>query len=710
MATHCARFLALVATLSIAACAPKPPVSSVRVVDDTLLSDELDGRNWAGYGRTYSENHYSPLSEISTQNVKNLRLAWTHDLGVKQRADSQPLEANGVVYVAVGLSIVQALDAKSGKEIWRYDPKVADVAGHKLRPSWGIRGLALWKDAVIVATQEGRLLSIGAKNGSLNWSVQTLDKDDETTITGAPRVFKDKVVIGFAGGDRDKVRGAVSCFDASTGKFLWRFYTVPGDPAAGFENDAMQVAAKTWSGEWWKYGGGGTVWNDMTFDPEFNRLYIGTGNGSPWNWKIRNPGGGDALFLASIVALNADTGEYVWHYQTHPNEAWDNDATMNMVLADLQVGGKSRKVLMQAPKNGFFYVLDRENGKLISAEKLGMVNWAERIDLVTGRPVEKPDIRYEKGPVLLWPGTYGVHNWEPMSHNPKSNLVYVPTIHQADSYDASGIDPKTWKPTKHGWNAGMGSSGTGTGKAAVRVPVEEFSSALVAWDPVKRAEVWKVQTPGTINGGVMSTAGNLVFQGQADGHFNAYDGSTGEKLWSFQAGVAVLGAPTSFSVDGHQYVSVLAGPISGSASATLPESVKYGWRYRDHPRRVLTFSLDGAATLPPPPVPMPEVPIHSDKFRPEARRVSAGAGLFNIHCLTCHGVGAIAGGAAPDLRASTIPLDASAFKGIVQGGAMLQSGMPHFDDVSDDDLLSIRHYIRAQAEAAQAVINPIAIR
>jgi quinohemoprotein ethanol dehydrogenase len=674
--------------------------TSARPVDASLLADEGEGTNWAAYGRTYSENHYSPLGEITTRNVHGLHLAWTHELGVLQRADSQPLEANGVEYVAVGLSVVQALDAKSGRELWRYDPKVAEVAGHKLRASWGIRGLALWKDAVIVATQDGRLLSIASKNGTLQWSTQTLDKADETTITGAPRVFHDKVVIGFAGGDRDKVRGAVNCFDARTGHFLWRFYTVPGNPVAGFENDAMRMAAKTWSGQWWKYGGGGAVWNAMTYDPELNRLYIGTGNGSPWNWKIRNPGGGDALFLSSIIALDADTGKYIWHYQTSPNEAWDNDATMDMVLATLTIDGKVRKVLMQAPKNGFFYVLDRETGKLISAQKLGRVTWASRVDLTTGRPIDEPNVRYEKGPVLIWPGTYGVHNWEPMSYDPNSHLVYIPTIHQADIYDASGIDPKTWKPIKHGWNPGMGSSGSGNANPALRVPTDEFSSALVAWNPARQVATWTAKTPGTINGGVMSTAGNLVFQGQADGNFNAYDTGSGKKLWSFQAGVAIMGSPISFRVEGHQYVSVLAGPISGSASATLPDSVKYGWRFRDFPRRVLTFSLEGTATLPPSPTPKPEVPIRSDALTPEPSRVRIGADLFNIHCMTCHGVGAISGGAAPDLRASGIPLDAATFKTVVHGGALLQQGMPRFHDLDDDQQLSLRHYIRAQANAA----------
>jgi quinohemoprotein ethanol dehydrogenase len=674
-----------------------------RTIDGALIGNETAGEDWPSYGRTYSEDHSSPLREISSATIGQLGLAWSHDLQVTQRADSQPLAANGVVYLAVGLSIVEALDAATGNELWRYDPQVAAVAGYKLRPSWGIRGLALWEDRVIVATQEGRLIALSGATGKPLWTVQTLDPQDETTITGAPRVFKDKVIIGFAGGDRDKVRGAVNCYDAKTGRFLWRFYTVPGDPSKGFENEAMRKAASTWSGEWWKYGGGGTVWSAMTYDPQLNRIYIGTGNGSPWNWKIRNPGGGDALFLSSIVALDADTGQYLWHYQTQPDEAWDNDATMDMALATLTIAGRPRKVVMQAPKNGFFYVIDRETGQLISAEKIGDINWADRIDLRTGRPVERPDIRYEHGPVLLWPGTYGVHNWEPMAFSPVTGLVYIPTIHQADFYDDSAVDPKNWKPIKHGWNAGMGSSGTGEGIGSV--PVQDFKSWLLAWDPVHQKMAWRVPTPGIINGGAMATAGGLVFQGHVDGTFNAYDAITGKKVWSFPAGVAVMGAPITYRAGGHQYVTVLAGPISGSASATLSDSAGFGWSYRQSPRRALTFALGGKAKLPATPLPAPEQPLSSDRLKPDPALAKTGAALFGTHCMTCHGAAAVAGGAAPDLRASSIPLDPGAFQAVVQGGGLRSHGMPQFNDLSDEELLALRHYIRAQAAGTAAAVK-----
>ena len=667
-------------------------------VGQALLADEQDGTNWPAYGRTFSENHFSPLEQIAPANVGRLGLAWSFDLETPLRADAQPLEADGVVYVASGLSVVQAIDAVSGKRLWRYDPDVASVGGAKLQSGWGIRGLALWKDRVIVGTQDGRLLGLDARTGTPAWSVQTLDKSvdalGEATITGAPRVFNGKVIIGFGGAER-WARGAVSCFDAETGRFLWRFYTVPGDPRKGFENPTMAMAAKTWTGEWWKYGGGGTAWNAMTYDPEFNRIYIGTGNGGPWNGRIRNPGHGDNLFLASIVALDADTGKYAWHYQQNPDEVWDYNSTMDIALATLTVDGRSRKVLMQAPKNGFYYVIDRATGKLVSAGKIGVVSWARGIDLRTGRPIENPGIRYEDGPVLQWPGTYGTHNWQPMSFSPRTKLAYIPTIHQADIYSHEGIG-SDWQPARHAWNTGQGASGPLT------LPVTEFSSKLQGWDPVAQKAVWQVPTPGIINGGTMATGGGLVFQGHIDGTFNAYDAADGKLLWTFPAGVSVLGAPISYAVRGRQYVTVMAGPPSGSPSATLPMQARFGWQYRNQPRLLLTFALGGNARLARAARPEPAEPLISDGLRVMPAVAAKGDAIFNMQCMTCHGIGAVASGGAPDLRASVVPLDAGAFAAIVAGGALLKQGMPAFPDLAPADILAIRHYIRQQAAAPRA--------
>jgi quinohemoprotein ethanol dehydrogenase len=667
-------------------------------VDTRLLAGEHDAANWASYGRTYSENHYSPLSEISANNVGRLGLAWSADLEVLQRADSQPLAVDGIVYVAAGLSIVQAFNATNGRRLWRYDAQVAKVAGVKLRGSWGIRGLALWKGRVLVATPDGRLLALDASTGKLLWSTQALDRKMDAlgggTITGAPRVFDDRVLIGSAGGDWWS-RGALSCFDARTGKLLWRFYTVPGNPTEGFESKAMEMAARTWSGEWWKYGGGGTVWNAITYDPDFNRIYIGTGNGDPQNWKIRNPKGGDNLFLDSIVALDANTGAYVWHYQLNPNDAWDYDATTDMVLEDLTLDGKTRKVLMQAAKNGFFYVLDRETGTVISAEKFERVSWAERIDLKSGRPVENPGIRYEQGPVLVWPGKLGAHSWQPMSYSPQTRLVYIPTGHSAGIYSSEGIDPATWVLNPNSWNSGMS---TQAPPPDLKVPVEEFKGHLQAWDPIRQRAVWNVEMPSVSSGGPMATAGGLVFQGNADGTFDAYDASTGTKLWSFNARVAVLGAPISYSVGGRQYITVLSGPPSGTTAT--PDIAKFGWQYRDHPRRILTFTLDAKSELPATTPPRLGKPLLDNRFEANPGVAARGAALYGINCLTCHGVAAVAAGTAPDLRESAIPLDRDTYRQFVRAGAESQ-GMPQFSEMSDDELEAIRQYIRMRAQGAK---------
>ncbi len=407
-------------------------------IDGTVLANEAGGTDWPEYGRTFSEQRFSPLDQINRQNVAKLGLAWSLELP-EWNVSSAPVEADGVIYIAVGFSVIYAVDAVSGKMLWSYDPKILP---EKMHLAWGIRGLAFWKDKVIAGVQDGRLFALDAKTGKLVWETLTTEPGDNRYITGAPRVFNGKVIIGQGGADFGHVRGYVSTYDIDTGKLLWRWFIVPGDPSKGFENKAMEMAAKTWTGEWWKFGGGGTAWNAMTYDPELNRIYIGTGNGGPWNRKLRSPGGGDNLFLCSVVALDADTGEYIWHYQTTPGESWDFTSTMDIVMATIPVDGKPRKVLLHAPKNGFFYVLDRQSGKLISAEKLGKVTWAKGIDMATGRPIEVPGVRYEDGEALMWPGSGGVHNWQPMSFSPDTGLTYVPVHEMPGYYNDKGFDAK----------------------------------------------------------------------------------------------------------------------------------------------------------------------------------------------------------------------------------------------------------------------------
>jgi quinohemoprotein ethanol dehydrogenase len=648
-----------------------------------------NGANWESFGRTAAEDHYSPLTDINAGTVKRLRLAWWLDLPPGNSV-SAPVEVDGTLYVATGYSILRAIVARTGKVLWTYDPRAPEAAGRKLRQGWGIRGLSYSDGRLFVGTHDGRLIAVDAKSGKLLWSVLTVDPDDVRFISGPPRAFKDKVVIGHGGADVGSIRGYVDCYDARTGRRLWRFYTVPGNPADGFENKAMEMAAKTWFGEWWKYGGGGTVWNSITYDPEFNVFYLGVGNGAPWNRKIRSAGEGDNLFLASVVAVDADTGAYRWHYQENPGESWDYNASMDMELATLDIDGRPRKVLMTAPKNGFFYVIDRSDGRLISAEPFARVTWASKIDIATGRPVELPNIRYENGETTIWPGPVGAHSWQPMSFNEKTGLVYLPTIELPAGYNDKGIDPRTWRRTP--------------GNAVDNGVVPSFTpnlpgagtSYLQAWDPVRQRQVWKVATPSFWNGGTLTTGGDLVFQGQIDGKFNAYAADTGKLVWSFAAGAAVIAPPISYGVAGTQYITVLSGnDTSGSAFGVLYQ--QYGIGYRTQKRRILTFMLDGTASLPPTAPPARVVAAEDVDYRADAPAIARGMTTYNLHCAVCHGVAVVGGGHAPDLRASAVPPVAATFDAVVRGGALVANGMPRFEEFSDDKLADLREFIRSEA-------------
>ncbi|HMI93088.1 MAG TPA: PQQ-dependent dehydrogenase, methanol/ethanol family, partial [Polyangiales bacterium] len=432
--------------LLLAACAPKPapvsapPAKPADVDEARLVAAGEDCHNWLSHGRTYDEQRYSPLNLVDKGNVAKLGLAWSLDLDTDRGQEATPLVVDGVMYSTSAWSKVQAIDAQSGKLLWQYDPEVPGETGTKACCDVVNRGVAVWKGRVYVGTLDGRLVAIDAHSGKQAWSVVTVDQNKKYTITGAPRIIKGKVLIGNGGAEYG-VRGYISAYDAESGALAWRFYTVPGDPSQPFEAPIMQQAAATWKGEWWKLGGGGTVWDSMAYDPQLNLLYIGVGNGSPWNQQLRSPGGGDNLFLSSVVALRPDTGEYVWHYQETPGESWDYTATQHIILADLPINGQTRKVLMQAPKNGFFYVLDRETGKLISAQPYSTVNWASSIDLATGRPVENPDARYAdtNKPWFAMPGPYGAHNWQPMSFSPQTKLVYIPSQDVPFNY---AVDPR----------------------------------------------------------------------------------------------------------------------------------------------------------------------------------------------------------------------------------------------------------------------------
>lgn len=652
-------------------------------------AEQCFGDDWPGYGGAYGEQHYSNLHDIDQKNVGRLGLAWSLDLE-PGNAVTQPLAIDGTVFVATGYSIVSAIDATTGKLLWRYDPKVTEVAGRLLRTGWGSRGIA-WSDgSIFVATLDGRLISIDGKTGQPRWSVQTLDEAPGAYITGAPRVLGGQIIIGNAGADVAPVRGYVTSYDAETGKRIWRFYTVPGEPAKGFESPAMEMAAKSWSGEWWKFGGGGTVWNAITYDPEFATVYIGTGNGAPWNHRIRSAGKGDNLFLASIVALDAKTGAYKWHYQVNPAETWDYNAAMDMALATLDIDGKPRKVLIQAPKNGFVYVIDRANGELISAKPFVKTSWATGIDLKTGRPEEANGARFPGGSSFdLYPGSIGAHSWLPMAFSRKSRLIYIPTLFIGSRVSDKGINPAQW--TRY---PGLGQDG-GISAGIISDDPDASQSALIAWDPVAQREMWRIATDGPTNGGVMATAGDLVFQGQIDGRFRAYDAETGNPLWSFAAQAPVIAPPITFRSKGVQYVTVIAGFGTGSgALGPLIKNAKID--YRSQARRILTFAIDGKAVLPPSPPVVVDIP-DDPSFHPLAKADITAVIAYGRRCAHCHGIGAIAAGNAPDLRASSITSDASTFEQIVRGGALQSQGMPRFEEMDEQTLEGIRNYVRAQA-------------
>jgi len=666
-------------------------------VDNKLLADEADGRNWAAYGRTFGEGHYSPLTQINDKTVQRLGLAWSLDLDVTNM-QTTPLAVDGVVYLAAGYSIVHAVDARTGKLLWRYDSKSAEKAGKALRAGWGVRGLAFWDGHVFVGTQDGRLLSLVAATGKLAWEVQTLNQDG-LFISGAPRVFNGLVLIGNAGSDFAPVRGYVTAYDAKTGKQAWRFFVVPGKPGvadnAASDKALTDIAARTWGKDDWQHGGGGQVWNAMTYDPELNRVYLGTGSGAPWNWKLRSPEKGDNLFLASVVALDATTGQYLWHYQTTPGDAWDYDSATDMTLATMPVNGKPRKVILHAPKNGFFYVIDRENGKLISAEKLGKVTWADRVDALSGRPVESGNIRYEKGEVNLYPSFLGMHAWPPQSYSPRTGLVYIPTLEVASGFSDEGVDKSPWKPLLYT------PSYSGLTAGTTDVPEDAGKSILVAWDPRTQKAAWKIETRGISNGGTLATAGNLVFQGHADGKVHAYAADTGRDLWTFAAGQAITGVPISYSVDGKQYVTLTAGPLTGVAGGFGSVSAQWGTNARIHPRRLMTFALDAKTPLPATPLTARIKPLAAPQIKVDAKLAEAGGAAY-IRCVTCHGPGAVAGGAAPDLRASALLLSHESFAGLLRSNALVSKGMPQFDDLSDQQIEQLRHYVRQKANETLA--------
>ena len=682
--------------------------SSIGLIDDKrIIEAESEPGNWLAHGRTYEERRFSPLSKINKDSVSDLGLFWYKDMGTNRALEATPIVVDGIMFFTSTWSKVYAVEAKTGKTIWKFDPKVPGEWARKACCDIVNRGVAVYNGKVFFASLDGKLFSLNAETGEKIWEVDTItDRSRAYTITGAPRVAKGKVYIGNGGAEYG-VRGYVTAYDSETGDLVWRFFTVPGDPSLGFEDPAMEMAAKTWKGNnWWEFGGGGTVWNSIVYDPDFNNVYLGAGNGSPWTREIRSPGGGDNLFLSSIIAVDADTGKYKWHYQTTPADNWDYTAVQDMALADMEIDGEKKKVLLQAPKNGFFYVIDRSNGKVLRAHPFAAVTWATHVDLETGRPVENPEVDYSDNGSWVLPGPLGAHNWQAMSVDLEAGLVYIPTQENAFFYAMQGDYKKTgiYKRNPGGWNLGIEMSSLAQNVLNNLESQPAPGGFLKAFNPLTGETNWSVPIPHYWNGGVLATAGGLVFQGDALGMFSAYDKETGERLWEFNTYTSMLAPPITFEIDGEQYVSVLTGSGGGDlfgGEPLPPIEIQASLTYNNF-GRLLVFKLGGEKELP--------IPDVRDKTIPEqqlaevsTREVRNGESGYNEYCAVCHGFIVKSAGGISDLRKMSSGTH-DLFNQIVLEGLLVSNGMASFSDVlSEEEVDNIHHYIRARAHEDREV-------
>lgn len=676
-------------------CAPGQP--TVASVDETRIINATtrEPGSWLTHGQTYKEQRFSQLTQINQDNINDLGLAWSKQIGdFNMRMQGTPLVVDGVMYVTNGWSVVYALDATSGAEIWRYDPQV-DRSYVRLAccgPAHN-RGVAAYQGKIYVATFDGRLIAIDAQDGSLHWDVDTYHPSalGRFNITGAPRVAQGKVFIGQGSSESGHRRGYVTAYDANTGEVDWRFYLVPGDPSQPFEHPEMEMAAKTWGGEWWKYGGGGTAWNSLVYDEELGSLYIGVGNGAPWPRDIRSPGGGDDLFLSTIISVDVQTGRMNWYYQTVPGDNWDFSSAMDITLSDLVVDGKPRKVLLQAPKNGFFYVIDRETGELLRAHPYtDAITWATHVDLETGRPVENPDVVYETKPQWILPAHAGAHNWEPQSWDEANGIMYFyyhdkPAFYSLDEeFVKTGVYKIRDRGVSLGWGEGEYRREL-IKQAAPRPPTQGY---IGAFDPLTGKYKWRHKLKEAHNGGVLATAANLLFQGERDGLFVARNTNDGLPIWEFDAQGLFSSAVMSYAVGNEQYVATM---VSGNRAIGLGGTL-------------LVFKIGGTAALPPIKSVTLEVPVQpATKF--DIGLYMQGQRLYQAQCANCHG--SIEGTAetlitAPDLRTMNQATHAE-FIDIVRHGARADQGMPSFAELLNDaDSEAMRHYLIREANLLRA--------
>ncbi|MDR0781992.1 MAG: PQQ-dependent dehydrogenase, methanol/ethanol family [Pseudomonadales bacterium] len=674
------------------------PTATVAALPDT---------EWTTYGLDAAETRYSPLAQITASNVGDLGLAWSFDTGEVRGHEATPLIVDGVMYATRPWSSVFALDARSGKLLWNYDPQVDKSMGWKACCDVVNRGVAYYDNKVFVGALDGRLIALDAKTGQVVWETLTVDQGEPYTITGAPRIADGKVLIGNGGAELG-TRGYLSAYDAQTGAQAWRFWVVPGNPAQGFENPDVERAAATWFGKWWEVGGGGTPWDSIVYDPDLRLVYVGTGNGSPWSHELRSEGKGDNLYLSSIVALKVDDGRLAWYYQVNPADNWDYTVVQPLMLANLSINGVLRKVIMQAPKNGFFYVLDRETGRLLSADPYSKVTWASGIDLESGRPIETPQARYGAAVAMVTPGPGGAHSWHPMSFNPNTGLVYLPTT-QGSSFAYSVEQNFVYKPGT--WNTGV-TFGTLQGLPRLNAeqyrpgagPERDAPGALVAWDPIARQPRWVVDYPFAINGGTLSTAGNLVFQGGADGILRAFTADSGDLVWMADLGVGIMAPPVTYALDGTQYLAVLVG--WGGASGLIGKSAAGTFKGEG---RLWTFKLGGDKNI----VPVEGQPMHElseISFDDNPELLARGADIYGKRCMVCHGANAVSGGSLADLRYA-LPATYDILDNIVRQGAYSGLGMPNLGKwVSEDDLKALKNWLLSRRAAEMAAVQQAAQR
>src|ERR1700722_3300315 len=656
---------------------------------NSIRANAATSKDWPAVGLDYGETRFSKLDQINTENFKNLGLIWSYSLDSSRGVEATPIVVDGIMYVTAPWSVVHAIDARTGKGIWTFDPEISREKGFRGCCDVVNRGVSLHKGKVFVGAYDGRLIALDAATGKKVWETDTvIDHSHSYTITGAPRVANGRVIIGNGGAEYG-VRGYVTAYDAETGNQAWRWFVVPGDPAKPPEDESMAAASKTWdpAGKYWVNGGGGTAWDSITYDPDLNTVYVGTGNGAPWNRNLRSPAGGDNLYLASIVALAADPGKFLWHYQETPGDNWDYTSTQPMILADLTIDGAPRKVILHAPKNGFFFVIDRTNGKFISAKNFVDVNWATGYD-ANGRPIEVAEARSPDKPFDSIPGPYGAHNWHPMSFNPNTGLVYLP----AQNVPLILTGQTDWSHNGNKPGEFAGNLGWNTGFALNATPPKSLPfGRLIAWDPVKQKEAWRQEHVSPWNGGTLTTAGNLVFQGTADGRLIAYNAATGEKLWESPTGTGVVAAASPYLGDGVQSVAVAVGwggVFGVAARATELNS----------PGTVYTFAVGGKAPLPAFTKYQMENLLSGVKYDPAD--VGPGTLLYVSNCAICHGVpGVDKGGNVRNLAyvgADTI----TNLKTIVFSGAYKSQGMPDFTGkLKDDDVVKITAFIQGVADS-----------